>query len=134
MNAMRLRILTPTEVLADLPVSRVVAEAPNGFFCLLPRHVDFVTALVPGILAYTDETGAELLAAVDEGILVKRAADVLVSVYQGVRGTGADALQGELRRMAERIDGEERLARTGLARLEAGTLRHLLELEDRGHG
>ena len=28
---------------------KLVAEAPNGAFCLLPRHVDFVAALVPGL-------------------------------------------------------------------------------------
>ncbi len=54
---MRLRVLLPTEVLLDVEVTKVIAEAENGFFCLLPRHVDFVAALVPGILYYTTSPG-----------------------------------------------------------------------------
>jgi F-type H+-transporting ATPase subunit epsilon len=48
---MRLKILLPTEIILDKEVIKVVAEAENGYFCLLPRHVDFVSTLVPGILA-----------------------------------------------------------------------------------
>ena len=44
---MRLRILLPANVLLDEAASKIVAEAPNGSFCLLPKHRDFVTSLVP---------------------------------------------------------------------------------------
>jgi F-type H+-transporting ATPase subunit epsilon len=37
---MRLKVLLPTMVLVDEAVSKVVAEAENGAFCLLPKHVD----------------------------------------------------------------------------------------------
>jgi len=127
---MRLRVLLPGEVLVDERVTRVVAEAQNGFFCLLPRHVDFVAALVPGLLSFTCEDGSEKLAAVDQGILVKCAGDVMVSAYGGLRGDDAVALESALAQMAEELSEEERSARTGLARLEAGTLRRLLELEE----
>ena len=42
---MHLKVLLPTRVLVDEAVSKVVAEAENGSFGLLPRHVDFVAAL-----------------------------------------------------------------------------------------
>ena len=45
---MRLKVLLPTKVLIDEEVTKVVAEAENGSFCILPRHIDFVSALVPG--------------------------------------------------------------------------------------
>jgi len=45
---MQLKVLLPTQVLVDEPVSKVVAEGEDGSFCLLPRHVDFTSALVPG--------------------------------------------------------------------------------------
>jgi len=127
---MRLRVLLPGEVLVDERVTRVVAEAQNGFFCLLPRHVDFVAALVPGLLSFTCEDGSEKLSALDQGILVKCAGDVMVSAYGGLRGDDAVALESALAQMAEELSEEERSARTGLARLEAGTLRRLLELEE----
>jgi F-type H+-transporting ATPase subunit epsilon len=46
---MQLKILIPTKILVDCQVTKVIAEAENGHFCLLPHHVDFVAALVPGI-------------------------------------------------------------------------------------
>jgi F-type H+-transporting ATPase subunit epsilon len=134
MRTMRLRVLLPEEVLVDEPVTKVVAEAPNGFFCLLPRHVDFVAALVPGILAYEPAQGGEALVALDQGVLVKCAGQVMVSAYDGLRGTDAAALHSALEAMAAHLTDEERTARTGLARLEAGTLRHLLELEEQRRG
>ena len=49
---MKLKILLPAEVFLVEEVSKVVAEADNGFFCLLPHHVDFTASLVPGVFAY----------------------------------------------------------------------------------
>jgi F-type H+-transporting ATPase subunit epsilon len=54
----------------------------------------------------------------------------MVSACDGLRGTDARALQSALEQMSAHLSDEERSARTGLARLEAGTLRHLLELEE----
>jgi hypothetical protein len=47
---MKLTILLPGEVFLEAEAAKVIAEAGNGSFCLLPRHVDFVAALVPGLL------------------------------------------------------------------------------------
>ncbi|HBE49542.1 MAG TPA: F0F1 ATP synthase subunit epsilon, partial [Cyanobacteria bacterium UBA11369] len=49
---MKLKVLLPTKILLEEEVSKITAEAANGSFCLLPRHIDFVTALVPGILIF----------------------------------------------------------------------------------
>ena len=62
---MKLKILIPTKVLIDREVTKVIAEAENGHFCLLPHHIDFVAALVPGILSFTRATGEEIFVAVD---------------------------------------------------------------------
>lgn len=132
-GTMHLKVLLPTEVLVDEPVVRLVAEAENGFFCLLPRHIDFVAALVPGVLAFHDASGAEHFAAVDEGTLVKCGADVLVSTWKGVLGTDLDRLRDIVDKTFLELDEHERKARTALARLEAGTLRGFLELQERFH-
>ena len=83
---MKLKILIPTKVLIDCEVTKVIAEAENGHFCLLPHHIDFVAALVPGILSFTTETGEEVFVAVDEGIVVKCDREVLVSTLNAVEG------------------------------------------------
>ena len=82
---MRLVVLIPTEVVLDETVQKIVAEAEDGWFCLEPRHIDFVTALVPGVLNFVTEQGHEAYLAVDEGTLVKCGAKVLVSTSRAVR-------------------------------------------------
>ena len=130
-SGMRLRVLLPTEVLADEPVQKVVAEAANGLFCLLPRHIDFVAALVPGILYYTNLDGSEAFVAVDEGTLVKCGGDVLVSVLNGVAGTRLEDLEATVASSFRELDADARRARGALARLEAGAMRRFLEMEKR---
>ena len=130
---MQLKVLLPTEVLVDEKVSKVVAEAENGSHCLLPRHVDFVTALAPGILSYWTPDGERFLA-VDEGTLVKVGDQVLVSTRNAVAHHSLDALRATVVSDFHTLDEHERQARTALARLEAAALERFLELEERRHG
>jgi len=131
---MRLQVLLPTEVLVDEPVRKVVAEADDGFFCLLPRHLDMATSLVAGILTFTDDDGEERLLAVDRGVLVKCGADVLVSTPNAVAGHDLATLQQTIATHFRDLDEDQRVARSALARLEAGTLRRFLELEEYARG
>jgi F-type H+-transporting ATPase subunit epsilon len=126
---MRLRILLPTDIFLDDEVAKIVCEAGNGAFCLLPRHIDFVAALVPGVLSYVTPDGIEHYVAIDEGTLVKVGRDVLISVLDAVGGVGLDELQAQVGHRFRRLDEDERDARSALARLEAGALRRLYELE-----
>jgi F-type H+-transporting ATPase subunit epsilon len=134
MSAMQLKLQTPTGVLLDVPAVKVVAEAQDGLFCLLPRHVDFVCALVPGILYCTTAAGQDRLVAVDEGALVKCGAEVLVSTTNAVLGTDLTALQAMVAETFLQLDDDERRARSALARLESGAMRWLLALERQSHG
>ena len=84
---MRLRILLPTAVLADTDTDRVTADGLHGSFTLLPRHVDTLAALVPGLLSYDPPDGPEVFVAVDGGLLVKYGTDVLVTTRRAVTGT-----------------------------------------------
>lgn len=130
---MRLKILLPTTVLVDEDVHKVVVEAENGSHGLLPRHVDFVTALAPGILSYWTDRG-EHFVAVDEGTLVKVGPQVLVSTREAVVHSDLQALRATLAEQFHLLDEHERQARTALARLEAATLERFLKLEEGLHG
>lgn len=127
---MNLRILLPTRILVDRPVTKVIAEAENGSFCLLPRHVDMVAALAPGLLSYTTEQGKEEFAATDEGVLVKHGSEILVSVRDAVRGADLGLLRLMIRESFEALDDRERRARGALARLEADFVRRFIELRE----
>ncbi|MEJ2308087.1 MAG: F0F1 ATP synthase subunit epsilon [Gammaproteobacteria bacterium] len=129
---MRLQVLLPTRVLVDTRVTKVIAEAENGEFCLLPRHIDFVAALLPGIL-YFHVGASERYAAIDAGILVKCGRDVFVSTPNGVEGTDLATLEALVEEHFLELDEHERKARTALGRLEAGALRGFRELQERAH-
>lgn len=126
---MRLKILTPTQIVVDRDVDKIVAEGEHGCFCLLPRHVDFLAALIPGLLSF-DHQGKEQFAAVDEGILVKRGEEVFVSCGQAVLGGELGALRDVVRAQFSTLDDREKSAHAAVAKLEASFLRGYVELAD----
>jgi F-type H+-transporting ATPase subunit epsilon len=127
---MHLRVLLPTQILVNTEVLKVIAEAENGSFCLLPRHIDLVAALAPGILSYTTDDGREEFLGTDEGILVKNGPEVLVSVRDAVRGPDLGLLKQTISARFHSLDERERRARSALARLEADFVRRFIELDE----
>lgn len=126
---MRLKLLLPREILIDEPVLQVNVEAGEGAVTLLPRHIDYVTALTPGLLSYLNMSGEEIFLGVDAGILVKCRDDVLVSTRNAIRGPDLGALREAVRQEFQVVDERERMSRTALARLEADFVRRFMELE-----
>ncbi len=129
---MQLRILLPTKVLVDEKASKVIAEAQDGSFCLLPAHIDFVAALVPGLLSFEDENGEEVYLAVDEGILVKEGQIVWVSARNAVKGKELGQLRQTIEDTFRVLDDREKTARSAMAKIEAGFVRRFLEIQRRG--
>lgn len=125
---MRLEVITPMAVCVDRPVRRIVAEGPEGRFGMLPGHIDFVSALVPGILLYETEDGSERFVAVNSGTLVKCSDEVRVAVRGAVEGDDLGALRKRVEAEFRQHDEEERDARAALARLEAGVVRRFRDL------
>jgi len=115
---MRLLVFLPTKTLVDLEVVEVVAEAEDGSFGILPKHIDFVAALVPGILSFKSEQGEEFLAT-DEGVLVKCASNVMVSTRKATRSKDLGVLREMIERDIRTLDERERITRSILAKLEA---------------
>jgi len=128
----RLKILLPTQVLVDEEVSKVIAEAQNGSFCLLPRHIDFVAALVPGLLSFESSKGREEFLAIDEGILVKCGPLVMVSTRHAVRGADLGQLKQTVEEKFRVLDDREKMARTAIAKLEANFVTRFMEVGEYG--
>jgi F-type H+-transporting ATPase subunit epsilon len=126
---MNLKILLPSKIMIDQPVVKVNAEAPNGSFCLLPKHIDFVAALGPGILSYTDTAGEQIFLAVDEGTLVKKGTEVFVSTRRAVRGPDLEKLQETVEQEFKVLDDREKMVRSAAAKIEAGFVRRFLEIQ-----
>ncbi len=129
---MRLKVLLPSEILVDAPALKVTAEAVNGYFTLLPRHIDFVSALAPGILSYETPEGESVYLGLDEGILVKVGSVVRVSARHGVRGPDLGDLRRTVAESFEIVDERERRARSATARMEAGFVRRFMDVQSHG--
>ncbi len=129
---MKLKIMLPSRRLVDEAVRKVIAEAENGAFCLLPHHIDFVASLVPGLLFYETDAGREIFLAVNEGILVKCGDEVLVSTRNAVLGPTLGVLKETIEKDFLVLDEREKKARSAAAKLEANLVRRFLELG--GHG
>jgi F-type H+-transporting ATPase subunit epsilon len=125
---MKLKVLLPAEIFLTEEVTKVVAEAENGFFCLMSQHVDFTTALVPGVFSFTTPSGEDHYCAVDIGTLVKKGADVFVSTRSAFRGPELGQLKEVVIAQFKEIDEREKKARTAAARLEVDLLRRFMEL------
>lgn len=129
---MKFKVLLPSEVFLDEEVAKVVAEAANGSFCLMPRHVDFVAAIVPGLVDIVDAKGAEIFLAVDRGVLVKRGQEVFVSTRNAIRLPDLGELKQIVEEQFKAMDDKEKAARTAAARLEADLVRRFMELRQYG--
>jgi F-type H+-transporting ATPase subunit epsilon len=128
---MKLKVLLPSEVLLEEEVVKVVAEAPSGHFCLLPRHIDLVSILVPGLLAYVRAgTADEVYLGVAEGLLVKCGPEVLVATVNAVRGPHLGKLREVVTRQFKTFSDREKQARSALAHLEANFIRRFLRMQD----
>lgn len=125
---MNLKILLPYKIFAEKAgVLRIVAESRAGSFGLLPHRLDCVAALEPGILVFETEADGEVCLAVDEGILVKSGADVVVSVRNAIGGTDLGKLREAVEREFLNLDKQEQSVRSVLAKLESGFIRRFAE-------
>ena len=95
----------------------------------MPKHIDFVTALVPGVMTFQPCGKPEEYLAIDHGILVKCGAEVSVSTRNAVRGTSLEQAEAGRRAPVPGEQEREKAARAFEAKLEADLVRHLLEAE-----
>jgi F-type H+-transporting ATPase subunit epsilon len=129
--SMTLKVLLPFEVFIEATgVERIVADTPTGSFGLLPRRLDCAAALTPGILIYETAADGETFVAVDEGVLVKCGADVLVSVRRAMRGGDLSQLRQLVEQEFLSLTDEEQKVRSVMAKLETGLLRRMAAFSD----
>jgi len=129
---MNLKILLPFQVFADLKgIKRIGAESMQGSFGILPHRLDCTAALAPGILMYESESGKVEYIAIDEGILVKAGADVMVSVRNAIGGAELGSLHKAVSQEFVNIDQQEKKVRSVMAKLELGFIRRFEQLRQK---
>jgi F-type H+-transporting ATPase subunit epsilon len=130
-SLMNLKILLPYQVFAERSgVVRIVAETKSGSFGLLPRRLDCVAALAPGILLYETSADGEVCVAIDEGILVKAGFDVLVSVRRAIGGTDLSVLRQSVEHEFKALDENEKNVRAAMAKMETGFLHRFASFQN----
>ena len=117
---MNLKILLPFKVFADIKnVSSIVMETSEGSYGLLPQRLDCVAALVPGIFTYETD-GTSHYVAVDNGVMVKAGAQVLVSVRNAFGGADLGKLGDLVKKDFKSEDENQKQVNTVIAKLERG--------------
>lgn len=127
-GGLQLRVLLPGGLFLAQETDKLIAEAPDGCFCLLPHHIDCVSALVPGLCTCTGADGTLLHLALDAGTLVKRGRTVTVAVPRAARATAPGTLAQELIASFTALALQEREARNAAARLDTDLLRRCVAL------
>jgi len=129
MLSMTLKVLLPFEVFAEeRGVTSIVVETAHGSFGLLPRRLDCVAALAPGILSFQTASQGEVFLALDEGVLVKTGPDVRISARRALRGDDLSRLRDAVEQEFLTMDTQEEAMRTAMARLESGFMRRFASM------
>ena len=126
---MDLRVLLPDKTVWQGKVKKIVGEAIDGSFCLLPAHIDFVTILTSGIFYTVTEDNKDTYLAVNEGILIKIGSEVTVTTRNAVPGEDLNNLKKQVAQDFQKINEQDRHARNILQKLEADFVRRFLDLE-----
>ena len=126
---MKLRVFTPVETFLETEISKIDFEALDGFFTLLPKHVDFASAMPPNILHFTTSNGQTKYMACNRGIVVKKGDEVSLSVHKAVLSDSLQTLSRTIEVEFKQDDEERKEVNTVMARLEAGLSRGFMKLK-----
>jgi F-type H+-transporting ATPase subunit epsilon len=127
---MNLKVLIPFQIVVQqTDVSRIIAETREGSFGLLPHRLDCVAALVPGILVYESNGANASYIAVDEGVLVKSGAEVLISVRRAIGGANLRELHEAVKREFLLLEQREKEVHAALSKMQAALFGRFAEYQ-----
>ena len=126
---MNLKVVLPSNILFECTVSKVIFDGKDGSFCFLPRHIDFVSVLVPSILTFQSQDEGEQYLVHDEGIIVKKENDVVVAVKHGLIANSLGSLKGRLEKEFQDIENQEQKTKKLLVDLEVDFIKRFLEIK-----
>ncbi len=124
---MRLKVLTPVQIEVDTEVEKVDFEALDGFFTLLPRHIDFVDSLKQTVIQYKKNNKLYYVAC-DKGVVVKRADEVIISTSLAIQDDDLEKLKKTITYDFKQMEQERKEILVSISRLELGLTKGLMAL------
>ena len=128
---MKLRIFSPIGVILETPVQQIDFESISGFFTLLPKHTDIVSALKIGILRYKTNNTISYVAC-NKGVLVKKNDTVSVSTKMAILGTDLKELETKITTDFKMMEEERKEINTTMAKLEISLAKGIMSLKNIG--
>ena len=125
---MRVRLVIPGKTYLDEDMDKVTAPGKEGLFQILPKHIDMVSSLQPGILVLTKESKDRYFA-INEGVLVKEHNLIHISCFQVMEGASLDKLQETISDNFKILNEKEKRLKQILTKLEADTLIRFMEMK-----
>lgn len=127
---MNLKVLLPFKIFTEeKQVTRIVVETVDGSLGILPQRLDCALALKAGILTFETEADGEIFFAVDEGVLVKTGAQVLVSVRNAFGGGDLEGMRAAVEEEFATSHTRDEEVRAVMAKLESGFIRRMVEFK-----
>jgi len=120
---MKLTIFTPLGTVLKSKIQKVTVETLNGYYTLMPKHVDFAAAMRENIVVYVTEDKMEKYVACHHGIVVKKGEDVTITVQDAIVGETLDELSNVINREFKQNDEKRKELNSAMARLEIGIMR-----------
>ena len=126
---MKLRVLTPTEVVLEDDVVHVSVEDPTGSLGFRAGHAPLVTPLVRGILTARSADGRERYVALDGGVAIVGNDVVEIASRQAVESDDLDHLERNVVSEFARQAQQDQANFVAFEKMRLSFMRRLLELE-----
>ena len=126
---MDLKVYCPIGIVLEKSIQKIDFQALDGYFTLLPKHVDFVTALTPNIVRFTDGEQITFMAC-NRGILTKIGNQFVLSAHKVVVSHSLSDLEQTIAVEFKQDDEQRKEINTVMARLEVGLSRGFMKLKE----
>lgn len=128
---MKLKILTPSQIIVDTVIDKVDFEALDGYFTLLPKHIDFINSLKQTIIQYQVQNKIYYVAC-DRGVVVKKSDEVTISTSFAVLDNNLEKLKKTIEIDFKQMEQERKEVLVSMSRLEIGLTKGLMNLTSMG--
>ena len=125
---MDLQIITPAEIILSCPIQKITIEGIDGFRTLLPKHMDFITALKAGIMTYVTLNNQTQYVACHQGLCVKNGNTVSISTPWAITSDNVSTLKQHIKQAFQAMEQERKEVGVSMARLEIGLTKGLMQL------